>query len=197
MRARIAALLVVLGAWAPAEAQDLPPGIAPVYAGADMELLGTVRVRFEEATESGRTTRELVALLDGRLPADRAEWAPVFRAFRAALEALLGKHSLAPWSKFHHVKAGLAQFAGLVEAHPESVEIRMLRFALFVKLPGVFETGEAAVADRAVLVAQFEGRTDPVATDDYCRRSIAWILANGRPTPDERRRLEAALARLP
>ena len=56
---------------------------------------------------------------------------------------------------------------------------------------------DAATADRAELVAQFERRTDPVATDSYCRESIGWILVNGQPTPDERRRLEAALARLP
>ncbi len=184
--------LLAAGICAAACAAELPPTLAAAYRGADPELLAAVRARFPAATESGPAARELAALLDRRLPADLAEWPPVFHAFRASLEGLRGKHSLRPWEKYRHAKAGLARFHGLVEAHPDSIEIRMLRCAFASQLPDFFELRPQVEADLAVLTDQFARRADPLVTETYCRDSIQWLLEHAAPPPELRVRLAAA-----
>ena len=189
MNVRAAVFSLVLAAVAAARAE----GPAAAYRGADPGLLAQVRQNFEAAPESAAATRKLVALLDTRLPADRTAWPPVFRAFRAALEGLRGKHSLLPWDKYRHVKAGLAQFRGLVEAHPEAMELRMLRYSFCSQLPEFFEMGPQAAADLAVLVVQFERNADPTVTEVFRQKALRWILQHGAPPPDVRARLAALL----
>ena len=158
------------------------------------KLLAEVRKGFEVAPDSLAETRRLIQILDGSLPAEVGEWPPALAAFRAALEGLVGKHSLRPWEKYHRAKAGLARFEGLVEAHPESIEIRMLRYSFCSQLPGFFEMHGQAEGDLAVLVGLFEKRTFSEVPEEKQRDMMRWILRNGRPGKPERRRLEALLA---
>ena len=171
------------------------PAPEEAYRGADRALLEQVRGRFKAATESAATTAELIALMDGQLPGDAAGRPAIFRAYRASLEGLVGKHSHKPWDKYVRVKAALAKFAGLVEAHPESIEIRGLRFAFYYQIPKLFEVRPLALQDRAALADMLLRRADPTVTAAYCREMAEWILQNGDPRPDEREKLAAALAR--
>lgn len=164
------------------------------YRGAETHLLAKVRAEFAAAPESAATTDRLIRLLDGTLPADVGGWPPIFRAYRATLEGLVGRHSLRPWNKYHHAKAGLAKFHGLVEAHPESVEIRMLRYSFCSQLPGFFDMQPQAEADLAVLAELLGRNADPMVDEAYRRDAIRWILRNGAPSPELRRRLEAVLS---
>ena len=168
-----------------------PP--ADAYRGADPNLLAQVRKGFETAPESARTTRNLTALLAAHLPEPSSEWPPVFRAYRAALEGLRGKHSHAPWNKYVHAKAGLAAFRGLVEAHPDSIEIRMLRYSFCSQLPAVFDVGPQAADDLAALVELFERDQDPAVPAADRRGMIRWILRHGQPANEQRRRMENLL----
>ena len=166
---------------------------AEAYRGVDTRLLAQVRESFEAAPESAAATRRLIVLLDSHLPPDRNTWPAIFRTFRAALEGLRGKHSHLPWEKYRHVKAAIAQFRGLVEAHPDAVELRMLRYSFCSQLPEFFDMGPQAAADLPVLVDQLERNEDPLVTDVFRRKAAQWILQHGKPTPDIRERL-AALA---
>lgn len=167
--------------------------VEEAYRGADRHLLAQVRNGFETAPESPTETRRLIALLDGSLPEDRTDWPPVFQAYRAALEGLAGKHSPSPWGKYSRAKAGLAQFHGLAEGHPESMEIRMLRFSFCSQLPDFFGMGPQAEADLAALADLFEQRSDPMVDEAYRRGAIRWILRNAAPPPPARARFEALL----
>ena len=189
MRAMVVFLLAVAVSAAAAPAPE------EAYRGADRALLEQVRGQFKAATESAAVTAELIARMDGQLPGDVAGWPAIFRAYRASLEGLVGKHSHKPWDKYVRVKAALAQFAGLVEAHPESIEIRGLRFAFFYQIPKLFDVRPLALADRAVLADLLLRRGDPTVTAVYCREMAEWILQNGDPRPAERKKLAAALAR--
>ena len=192
---RAAVFLLVVGLLAASVRAADVPAPEQAYRGADLVLLEQVRGRFKAATESAAVTAELVALMDGQLPAEPAEWPAVFRAYRASLEGLIGKHSLKPWDKYVRVKAALAQFAGLVEAHPESIEIRGLRFAFYFQIPKLFDVRPLALADRAVLADLLLRREDPTVTPTYCREMAEWILQNGAPLSAERKKFAAALAR--
>ena len=192
---RAAVFLLVVGLLAASVRAADVPAPEQAYRGADLVLLEQVRGRFKAATESAAVTAELVALMDGQLPAEPAEWPAVFRAYRASLEGLIGKHSLKPWDKYVRVKAALAQFAGLVEAHPKSIEIRGLRFAFYFQIPKLFDVRPLALADRAVLADLLLRREDPTVTPTYCREMAEWILQNGAPLSAERKKFAAALAR--
>jgi hypothetical protein len=165
-----------------------------IRGGVSSELLAEVRKGFETAPDSLAETRRLIRLLDESLPADGKEWPPALAAFRAALEGLLGKHSLRPWEKYNRAKAGLARFEGLAEAQPDSIEIRMLRYSYCSELPGFFEMERQAEGDLAVLIGLFEKRTFAEVPEDKQRDMIRRILQNGKPGKAERRRLEALLA---
>ena len=173
-------------------AQAGPGGDA--YRGAETNLLAKVRAEFAAAPESAAATDRIIQLLDGTLPAAAGGWPPIFRAYRAALEGLAGKHSLRPWSQYQRAKAGLARFHGLVEAHPESIEIRMLRYSFCSQLPGFFDMRPQAEADLAALADLFDRNADPGVDAAYRRGAIRWILRNGAPSPEQRRRLEAVLS---
>ena len=157
------------------------------------ELLDQVRKGFETAPESAAETSRLVTLLDGNLPANLEEWPPDLLAFRAALEGLVGKHSLWPLEKYRRAQAGLARFQGLAEAHPDSVEIRMLRFSYYSQLPGFFEMRKQAELDLAILISLFERQTYSEVPEEKQHDMIRWILKNGHPAPADRRRLNALI----
>ena len=178
----------------PAAATACAGSPAEAYRGADTNLLAQAREGFEAAPESAAATRKLIAMLDSSLPPDRNSWPAVFRAFRAALEGLRGKHSHLPWEKYRHVKAAISQFHGLVEAHPEAVELRMLRYSFCSQLPEFFDMGPQAAADLPVLVDQLERNEDPMVTDVFRRKAAQWILRHDMPSPDVRNRLAVLAA---
>jgi hypothetical protein len=170
--------------------------LSAAYRGADATLLAQVRTGFETAPDSAPETARLIRLLEASLPAEAAAWPPVFRAYRAALEGLAGKHSATPWTKYNRAREAIARWAGLVEAHPDSIEIRMLRCSFASQLPDFFGLGPQAAADLDVLAGLLERAADPFTPADYRRDAIRWILRHGAPGPAPRRRLEAALSAL-
>ena len=181
----------------------LPLAVLLVLAGAARAVetirdeagqLADVRARFAEAVDSASAARELVRFLDAQPKPDQR---PVLQAYRAALEGLVGKHAHAPWTKYRHAKEGLARFEGLVEANPDSIEIRMLRFTTCKGLPEFFGMGPQAGADIGVLVELLATGADPELPEDLRRGYLRWILEQGGPDPEQRRRLERALAALP
>ena len=181
----VAALLAAAAAWAS------PPEIGA--RDPDPALLDRMRRGFEIAPESEPETRALLAALSESLPADPAAGPPVLQAYRAALEGLLGKHGRLPWDKYRRTQAGLAKLDALVAAHPDSIEIRALRFSFCHQLPEFFEKGPQAAADLAVLAEQFERGADPSVAGTYRRDLIRWLLRVGNPAPGDRRKLAAAL----
>ncbi|NLG34317.1 MAG: hypothetical protein GX548_03085 [Lentisphaerae bacterium] len=195
MRGRILFWLALTAAVAAAAADDPPPEAA--YTGADSVLLAEVRRGFETAPESAAETRRLIERLDASLPAEADAWPAVLRAYRAALEGLAGKHGRTPWEKYTRAQAGISRFEGLVDAYPESTEIRMLRYTFAGQLPDFFGLRPQADADLPVLVGLLVDGRDPMVTEAYRADAARWILRHGDPSPDLRRRLEVWLESTP
>ncbi|NCC92786.1 MAG: hypothetical protein EOM10_05830 [Opitutae bacterium] len=158
---------------------------------ADPDLLEQVRLEFERAPDSSAVTRSLTRLLQARLPPDRAEWPPVFQAYDAALAGLAGKHARLPWDKYNRTRAGLAGLDALAAAHPESIEIRALRFFFCRGLPDLFQAGPTAEADLAALADLFARGADDTVAGDY-RRKLRQALREAAPAGSEAwRKLDA------
>jgi len=146
----------------------------------DAELLGRLRQGFEQAAESAALTRELQALLVARLPPGRADWPPVFQAYEAALEGLTGKHARLPWDKFNHTKSGLARLDTLVAAHPDSIEIRALRYFFCAQLPEFFAVQPTVQADFAALLDLYAREADETVAGDYREQLRQRLLRNSQ-----------------
>ncbi|MGD9781579.1 MAG: hypothetical protein AB7V14_05430 [Kiritimatiellia bacterium] len=192
-RARLLGTVVAL-VWTATAWADLP---GAAYRGAETNLLDQLRRGFETAPDSPAKTRELIQMLDGRLPAEPADWPPVFLAYRAALAGLAGKHSRWPLERYRGTKEGLVRLDARVAANPESIEIRMLRFSFCRQLPDFFGRESQAEADLAALAEMLEQGADAAVAGTYRRDLIRWILRHGRPAPESRQKLESALDALP
>ncbi len=139
----------------------------------DGEILSALREALERAEDSPEATRLAIGLLESRYPETEPRPA-MAKAFRATLRGLEGKHA-----------------PGLVEAHPESLELRFMRYAFFSQLPIVFGVRRFVEPDRAALLGLLEAGADPMVPRDQREGMIAWLLAAGGITGRDRARLLA------
>jgi hypothetical protein len=168
----------------------------PAYAGIDETTIAEVRADFTEAVESMTATEKAISSMEARFPEDRLLWPPMARAYRASLEGLIGKHSPKLLEKLNRVNTAIADYEGLIEAYPGSLELRFMRFAFYSQLPGLFGVGSHVKPDRAILTDMLERGDDTRVPDSQKLEMIIWILKDGKPDKTETARLQAAAARL-
>jgi hypothetical protein len=166
------------------------------YAGIDETTIAAIRADFTEAVESMAATERAIRVLDAGFPENRLLWPPIARAYRASLEGLIGKHSPKLLEKLNRVNTAIADYEGLIEAYPGSLELRFMRFAFYSQLPGLFGVGSHVKPDRAVLVDMLEQGDDRRVPDSQKLEMISWILKDGKPDKTESSRLQAAAVRL-
>jgi len=166
------------------------------YAGFAPGALELIRASFYRAVDSMAATEAAIAQLVAILGVERRSWPLVARAYRASLEGLVGKHSPGLLDKFNRVNAALEQWRGLVEAAPDSLELRFLRYSFHSQLPAVFGVGSYLAPDREALIAIFEKGGDARVPRNQALDMVAWLLKEGRLSAAERRRLELAAAKL-
>lgn len=167
-----------------------------VYAGLTETAIAALRSDFTLAVESMGATEKAIHELDAGFPVDRLLWPPIARAYRASLEGLIGKHSPKLLEKFNRVNAAIADYDGLIEAYPASLELRFMRFAFYSQLPGLFGVGSHVRPDRALLADMLERGDDQRVPVSQKLEMITWILKDGKPDKAETARLQAAAARL-
>jgi hypothetical protein len=166
------------------------------YAGLDEAIIAKLRADFTAAVESRATTEQAIRSMDAQFPRERELWPPLARAYRASLEGLIGKHSPKLLEKFNRVNVAIADYQGLIEAYPEALELRFMRFAFYSQLPGLFGVGKYVAPDRAILTDLLEQGQDKRVPDSQKLEMISWILKDGKPDRAETARLQAAAARL-
>jgi hypothetical protein len=190
-------ILILLVALAGLPLSILPASPATAaYQGIDATTLARLRTDFQLATDSSQATHAAIAFLDSCFPSPQSSWPPVAQAYRASLEGLIGKHATNLFEKLNRVNAAIAAYHGLVEAWPDTLEIRFMRFAFYVQLPGIFGVGKYVAPDRAQLVDMLERADDTMVPAKQRLDMIAWILTEGRPSPLEVRRLQLLGSRL-
>ncbi|HOX18759.1 MAG TPA: hypothetical protein PKW82_09905 [Spirochaetales bacterium] len=180
---------------APSQEAAMAQTVDP-YAGFTPGTLELARSSFYRAVDSLAATESAIAELVARLGTERRSWPLVARAYRASLEGLVGKHSPGLLEKFNRVNAALEQWRGLVEAAPDSLELRFLRYSFFSQLPAMFGVGSYLAPDREALVAIFEKGGDARVPRDQALDMVSWLLKEGKLSAPERRRLELAASRL-
>lgn len=156
----------------------------------DGDSLAAMREALERAEGSPEATRLAIGLLESWYPETEPRPA-MAKAFRATLRGLEGKHALGLLDKLRYVRAAIADYEGLVEAHPESLELRFMRYAFFSQLPIVFGVRRFVEPDRAALLELLERKNDPMVPRAQREDMIAWLLAAGDLSGRDRERLLA------
>lgn len=166
------------------------------YADLDEASIAKLRADFTAAVESMAATEQAIRSMDDRFIGERLLWPPIARAYRASLEGLIGKHSPKLLEKFNRVNAAIADYEGLIEAYPHSLELRFMRFAFYSQLPGLFGVGKFVAPDKAILIDQLERGHDDRVPDSQKLEMITWILKDGKPDRTEAARLRTAATQL-
>jgi hypothetical protein len=117
-------------------------------------------------------------------------------AYRGALQVVRAKHARWPANKLKHLRRGSRILDPLVEAHPDHLELRYLRYASYRFLPFFLSRDEAVSADRNVLLADLATDPGDLSPTVY-RGMVQFLLEHAGPDPLQQERLETALRSLP
>jgi hypothetical protein len=166
--------------------------VAAAYAGMDEAAIVHIRSDLARAVESMAATLAAIAYIEGRFPGDKTSRSAIVRAYRATLEGLIGKHDPRIFEKLQRITTAIADLAGLVEAHPGSLELRFLRYSLFSQLPGIFGVGKYTKPDLEAILRCLETGSDSFVPAWLELDVIAWLRKSGRLNAASLARLEAA-----
>lgn len=195
-RATLLLAALLLAGFATSWASNGQTSSDAAYTGLDETSIAKLRSDFTAAVESMAATEQAIQFIDTRFSGDRQSWPPIARAYRASLEGLIGKHSPKLLEKFNRVNTAIADYEGLIETYPDSLELRFMRFAFYSQLPGLFGVGKYVAPDRAMLTSQLEQGLDYHVPDSQKLEMITWILKDGKPDKTEAVRLRAAATQL-
>ncbi len=175
---RLAAAVLLLTAAAASASGEPPP---------DLPL---IRASFHHAVEDPAGVDELARYIEGAYGPLPDRFPPVVRAYYASVEGLKGRHARGLREKLDHTRRAIALFRDLVEANPDSLEIRFLRFTLYSRLPPFFGVRPLVSADLPVLVALLERERYDDVPSQVQRAMAAYLLENAELDRRARERLE-------
>jgi hypothetical protein len=158
------------------------------------ESLERLRAMYHLSVEKGEwasVARDSVAALRLRT-AGISEWDVTIEGYRGALEVVRAKHSKWPPNKLKYFNRGAATLDALVEANPENLELRYLRFASYRFLPFFLRRDDSLAADLRALASGLPEHPETFSPTVY-GGVVRFLLENGDLAEDERARLEGAL----
>jgi hypothetical protein len=162
-------------------------GAAPTAGTPDLPSL---RAGFPRAVGDPAAADALAAAIEGQYGSFPDSFPPVIHAYYASLEGLKAMHARDIFEKVRRARRAIALFSGLVEAHPDSLEIRFLRFTLFSRLPPLFGVRHDVPADLAVIIDRLRLRLfDEVPSADQHAMTV-YLLENAELDRENRRRLQ-------
>lgn len=184
-----------LRAWARGYLQGLETSAGPPEESwnHDREVMRALYFLSVEDRESLKEARDSLEALGQRYDADERAL-PTLAAYEGALEVVRAKHARWPPNKLKHLGMGSEILDSLVEEHPESLEIRYLRFASYAFLPFFLRKDSEWEADTGFLAdALCEGL--PAFPPRVWRAVVESVLDAGELSISQRSQLTEALAR--
>lgn len=105
-------------------------------------------------------------------------------AYKAAAQALMGKHVWNPVKKLEWVDLGSETMKKAVSMDPDNIEIRFLRFTWQHHLPGFLNRSTDLESDRKVILAGLQSGKEE--QDSQLKKNvIRFLLESGRCSPSE------------
>lgn len=110
----------------------------------------TIRGLYYRAVDGDRAAGARAAqLLDEIRTSTSQSEDPLILAYRGSLFLLESSWAMAPWRKGKLAKEGLTMMDRAVSTAPTDVEVRFVRAATTMRLPGIFRRGEQSATDFA------------------------------------------------
>lgn len=119
----------------------------------DAEPWQAARKLYYEAVEGNRAAAERATELFDRLRSAHPD-EPRFLVYRGSLLLLESARALAPWRKGKLAKEGLLMMDRAVATAPDDLEVRFVRAASTMRLPGFFKRGDESERDIAYLASR-------------------------------------------
>ena len=113
--------------------------------------LAALKSMYYKAVDGDRDAGARAAEGFDRLRTGGREDEPLLLAYRGSLYLLESSWAMAPWRKGKLAKQGLTMMDKAVSLAPQDVEVRFVRAATTMRLPGIFRRGDESDADFATL----------------------------------------------
>lgn len=119
--------------------------------------LTEVRDLFAQASPDKESCEKLLVLLEPYNEHNN----PTFLGYKAVGTMLMAKHSFNPFKKMSYFKKGRQMLDKAVNADPDNIELRFLRFASQTESPGFLGYRGEVEEDKKFLIAALPHTSDP------------------------------------
>lgn len=133
------------------------------------EDISAIRKVFSSAQHSSETAEVLYNKLN-----QQKNLSPVMTGYKGASAALMAKHAGNPMNKVKYLKLSQEILETAIKMDPNHFEIRMLRFAIEVKTPGMFLKEDHIEEDSRILVQNLLDPAWPV--NDFHTKIAAKLI---------------------
>ena len=110
---------------------------------------------------------------------------PLVLGYFGALEALKAKDSWNPYKKVKLLITSHKTMEQAVNASPNDMEIRFLRFSIEFYLPGFLGLSKDMVADKNMIIQQFKQKHYGSADKDYVKNIMKFMIDSKQCTTQE------------
>lgn len=140
---------------------------------------------IRELYQEGESSEEAAEALQERLESVGEE-EPVLLAYKASGTMLMAKYAFSPFRKLSYFNKGKELLQQAVDAAPDNVEIRFLRFALQDSTPGFLGYKDFMEEDKEFLLREIPG-----LEDEGLRELVLPFLLNSEYLTEDEKKLMA------
>lgn len=143
--------------------------------------LSEVRNLYQKASKEERAGIKLLKLTKGF-----DENNPVFLGYYGAAHMIRAKYVFNPFSKMSHFNKGKNLYSQAIEADPENIELRFLRFAVQSETPFFLGYKENLEEDKKFLLSKIKRLRDL----ELYEMIVAYLRTSELLSPSEKEKLE-------
>jgi hypothetical protein len=174
-----------------------PSGPTAVATPADPDLARIRQMYLQAVSEPSaidRAVREIQRVRAAHRVHGGSALDATLTGYTGALITLRAKHGVWPATRLRHVREGLKILDDVVAEHPRNAEVRYLRLMSCYYLPSIFGRTASVREDFAALSQLLPEVREEYPPEAYVA-IVDFVLTHGSPTPEQRGKLERALAR--
>ena len=110
---------------------------------------------------------------------------PLILAYTGTLEALKAKHNWNPYQKIKYVAQSQKTLRKALNAEPNNLEIRFMRFSIQHYTPEFLGYSKELVQDRKMIIKQFTQKNYGQIDPDLQKSIARFMISSDRCTPEE------------
>jgi hypothetical protein len=169
-----------------------------------LSLTGTLQLAFADVPEPKTIRKQLLVALERRTLtdslykslSDAPNKSALLTCYLGVVEALKAKHAWNPYYKVKYLNDSQKTLQQAVNADPDNMEIRFMRFSIEHNVPGFLGYNKHLVADRETMIKQLTRKHYATADHEVVTTIVKFLIDSKRCTPAENEFLHKQLAAL-